>query len=136
MNIAAQLKPSTLKKLDRMASGHMAPHITFGDCWMIETTRGESFIVPADVHGIPPEARDEQIFDDDTDLVRDVFADYAPEGIYMPRPDRIASATVCRGVWLCRMSAPGYMDCTDWESHDTAQAAADSLIANYAEEGN
>lgn len=33
-----------------------------------------------------------------------------------------------KGKWWCRLSAPGYMDCTDWDGpHDTKEAARISL---------
>ena len=32
-----------------------------------------------------------------------------------------------------RLSAPGYMDCTDWCVFDTAQEAADYLLETYAD---
>lgn len=35
--------------------------------------------------------------------------------------------------YLARMSAPGYMDCTDWTAHKTQEAAEDYLIENYGE---
>jgi hypothetical protein len=33
--------------------------------------------------------------------------------------------------WLARLSAPGYMDCTDWTAHETEQDAIDYLIETY-----
>jgi hypothetical protein len=36
--------------------------------------------------------------------------------------------------FIARLSAPGYMDCTDWSSHDTAEEAAQYLIDQYGDE--
>lgn len=144
-----RITAETLAELDRMADGgHMRPVIEFGDCWECETEHGEGFTVPADVHGIPEAFADGfAVTDEATDDEREAelegedtgeysaarlfagLAQYMPEGC----SGEVASATVRRNRYLCRMSAPGYMDCTDWESHDSAQAAADSLVDNYGD---
>lgn len=38
--------------------------------------------------------------------------------------------------WLARLSAPGYMDCTDWSAHDSEDEAAQYLIDQYGDEYN
>ena len=141
-DVRSLIAPADLRTLDRMGRGHMVPVIDYGDCWECETTRGEGFTVPADVQYIPAqiggvETADGATFsvedegDDSATLPQSVarsLADYMPEGC----SGEVRSATIRRGVYLCRMSAPGYLDCTDWEAHDTAQSAADSLIESYA----
>lgn len=142
-DVRSLIAPADVRTLDRMGRGHMVPVIDYGDCWEVETTRGESFIVPAEVEGIPNHDRFDNgrsihmdsPEDEPTPPAEDIrklsrLSDYMPEGC----SGEVASATVRRGVYLCRMSAPGYMDCTDWEAHDTAQSAADSLIESYAME--
>lgn len=127
-DIRTLIDPDTLRILDRMADREfMKPVIDYGDCWECETSNGEGFTVPADVHSIPDEypngwQSDGAGMDEDSPLCM-ALAQYMPEGC----SGEVASATVRRGVYLCRLSAPGYMDCTDWEAHDTAQSAADSL---------
>jgi hypothetical protein len=36
--------------------------------------------------------------------------------------------------WLCRLSAPGYMDCTEWWAFDSEEEAAQYLIDMYGDE--
>ena len=79
----------------------------------IETTAGTE-IVPADVIGryalTPVES----------------FLNYL-EGTPLD-PD--GDAQVEHG-WLARLSAPGYMDCTDWSAHKTEQEAREYLEEMY-----
>lgn len=35
--------------------------------------------------------------------------------------------------YICRLSASGYMDCTDWSAFDTEEEAAQYLIDTYGE---
>lgn len=45
----------------------------------------------------------------------------------------IYSAELVTG-WAARLSAPGYMDCTDWSGvYDTAEEAATALVEAYGE---
>ena len=36
--------------------------------------------------------------------------------------------------WLARMSAPGYMDCTNWTVHDSEEAAKEYLEEMYGDD--
>lgn len=133
MDIRVQINPKLVAKLDRMSPGFMVPVIEYGDAWIIETKHGGSFIVPARVEGIDEHAKDGQVYTSASIHGHEhapclsVFEDYMPEGV----SGNIESATVRRGVFLARMSAPGYMDCTEWELHESADEAARSLIENY-----
>lgn len=120
----SKIRPENQRILDRMDRGHMQPVIEFGDCWECETEHGETFVVPDNVVGIS--------FDGDTHEDPSIFSDYIPEGCC----GKCTSATVRRNVWIARLSAPGYLDCTEWELHDTADDAAQSLISNYGDEGD
>jgi hypothetical protein len=51
---------------------------------------------------------------------------------YEGSPDGIHSVKIIRG-WGARMSAPGYLDCTDWDVFDTEQEAIDYLKEEYPE---
>lgn len=43
-----------------------------------------------------------------------------------------STVEVVIGKWWARLSAPGYMDCTDWDGpHDTEQAARDAIQRAY-----
>lgn len=154
--IRQRIGADSLAELDRMADdGFMRPVIDYGDAWEVETTRGDTFIVPADVQYIPdrmtgPDGKEHttdagRVFecidapgvDEDSEdagpflsrAAANALGQYMPEGC----SGGVRSATIRRGVYLARMSAPGYTDCTDWEAHDTAQGAADSLIENYGD---
>jgi hypothetical protein len=36
------------------------------------------------------------------------------------------------GKWFCRLSAPGYMDCTDWDGpYETEQEAREAIESTY-----
>lgn len=142
-DVRSLIDPDTLRILDRMADREfMRPVIDYGDCWECETTNGEGFVVPSDVHPIPEgfadgftvedeateDERERELDGEDTGEYSAArlfagLAQYMGEGC----SGEVASAKVRRGVYLCRLSAPGYMDCTEWEAHDNAQSAADSL---------
>jgi hypothetical protein len=127
-NVRGFIDLDTLRILDRMADkDFMQPVIDYEDAWEVETTHGEAYVVPADVHPIPDAFPDGFRMEASGDAAARLFAgvaQYMPEGC----AGEVASATVRRGVYLCRLSAPGYLDCTDWEAHNSAQDAADSLI--------
>jgi hypothetical protein len=42
-------------------------------------------------------------------------------------------ATLRHG-WLARLSAPGYMDCTEWSAFDSFEAAATYLLDAYGDQ--
>lgn len=45
--------------------------------------------------------------------------------------DREDGCTI-EGKWWCRLSAPGYMDCTDWDGpFDTEQAARNAIVEAF-----
>lgn len=47
----------------------------------------------------------------------DSLRDYAPEGFHVKAPqfDENVEVIVLESGYLARLSAPGYLDCTDWE---------------------
>lgn len=47
---------------------------------------------------------------------------------------RIRSIRALPKGWVCRMSAPGYLDCTSWEWHPTKREAQRSLRDKYGDE--
>lgn len=148
-DVRALIDPADVRTLDRMGRGFMRPVIEYGDGWEVETTRGESFAVPADVHPVPDSFPDGfTVEDESTDEERERELDGEDTGeysaarlfsglaTYMPEgcSGEVASATVRRGAYWARMSAPGYLDATDWEVHASAQSAADSLIDAHGDD--
>lgn len=85
----------------------MKPEVFQGEYYRVETSEG-AWIVPAsDVGSV-------ETYSDLRDYVQgDIEA-----------PDAVA--TLHKG-WLCRLSAPGYLDCTDWDAFGTEQEARDHL---------
>ena len=86
---------------------HMHPQVYHGQAWIVETTNGTE-IVPVDVCERGS---------------REALADYL-EG------EQTAKASKRTG-YLARMSAPGFMDATDWTLHATWGAAHDYLAETY-----
>lgn len=73
----------------------MQPEITFDRFWIVETRDGTE-LIPADLIG--------DTFDADSALT------------YMEQchdAERIESAELVES-WFCRLSMPGYLDCTSW----------------------
>ncbi len=89
--------------------GFMEPQITKRVKWYeIETDNGSTYYVEADCA-----------------MKVEELADYAPEGCGKP-----VQATLIVGHGA-RLSAPGYMDCTDWTVFETAKGAASFLLETY-----
>lgn len=130
-NDPARRNPRLLANLDRM-DGHMVPVIEEGDYLVVETDKGDTFIVPEDLVSIPDGLSLDSFLDPENNQSHSATlracGQFMPEGV-SGYPE---SAEYKQG-FLARMSAPGYMDCTDWEAHDTWNDAARSLIENYAD---
>jgi hypothetical protein len=105
---------------EAFADQHMQPQIEETDYWEIDTDVGTE-IVPADVVSIPAQVDFTVTGDDELEP----FASYC-EG----EPDQ---ATLRHG-WLARLSAPGYMDCTEWSAFSSFEAAADYLLDTYGDQ--
>lgn len=80
--------------------------------WIVETTHG-SEVIP---DGFVSEAR------------VDLMSDYC-EGRVVDLGDGEADARFVEG-WFCRLSAPGYMDCTDWSGPFRTQVDARLYLAD------
>ena len=96
--------------------GFMQPEIYHGDYFEVDTTCGTE-TVPVDVIGRT------------MNVHVDALLNYL-EG----RP--LDSEELCevKTGWLARLSAPGYLDCTDWSAHDTEEEARDYLVEMYGDE--
>lgn len=94
----------------------MQPQVYHDLYFEIETTIGTE-IVPADVIGRTCA----------TDV--SAFLDYL-EG----EPNDEDELVEVKEGWLARMSAPGYLDCTDWSAHETEEEARAYLEEMYGED--
>lgn len=92
-------------------SEFMQPQIQFGKYYVVETVEG-SEVIPFHVCG-PAETN--------ADL-----ALYCSGKAYEPdeKPELLDG-------FVCRLSASGYLDCTDWQGFDTEQECKDSLAEMY-----
>lgn len=87
-------------------------------------------IVPWDLLGGDPGAP--RMLDVDDDDARETLARAAP---FCPDGTRVVwSAEIVEG-WFARMSAPGYLDCTDWIGpYDTAEEAERECREMYGDD--
>jgi hypothetical protein len=102
--------------LARLEKGFMTPDIYQGDVWEVSADHGSTYYVPAHLVGAEP----------DTDTLQDCV-----ESVIDTDDDGNPIAELKSGVWLTRLSASGYMDCTDWSIHDSEDEAIDYLIDTY-----
>lgn len=89
----------------------MQPQVVFDEWWEVETTDGVTFI-PVDVVGYNPKPID--------------FLDY----IECPDPPAQGAYKIVKG-YGARLSAPGYLDCTEWVVFDTENQAREYLKETY-----
>lgn len=110
--------------LDRLANGFMVAEIYRTDVWEVSANGGETHVVPAAL--IPQERTGVELLT--------ALEDYV-EGAVDTEDDEITPiAELRQGVWLARMSAPGYLDATEWAAFDTREEAEDYLIEMYYNE--
>jgi hypothetical protein len=108
---------------------HMQPEITTKQRgWSVETSDAGTCFVPGDVLSVPSWLVDNATFINGADsaleqlvydALRDELADYV-EG------RTLESISVCRG-YFARLSAPGYLDCTEWCCYSTIKEAREAL---------
>ena len=96
------------------SSAFMQPHIEHGTYYTVDTTSGTE-TVPTDVAGTATTPKD--LMD---------FLEGKPQD-----PDEVLEVQT---GWLARMSASGYMDCTDWTAHETEQEAMEYLVEMYGDD--
>lgn len=94
----------------------MKPQIYQGRYFQVNTSAGLE-TVPCDVVGSRGLARPDDML---------AFL----EGV----PDDPSETIQSEYGWIARMSAPGYMDCTDWTAHKTWGAASRYLSDTYGDE--
>lgn len=93
----------------------MKPEVYEGQYYEVSANHGETHIVPFDVVGNMNQYA--------------ALADYVEGEIDNPDDN----TELCRG-WLCRLSAPGYLDCTEWSAFETEQEARDYLADMYGDD--
>lgn len=96
--------------------GFMEPDVEFMSMFSVLTTYCDSCLVPAELVSESPSAEELQ--------------DYV-EGTVRTREDGSPDAVLLKG-WFARLSAPGYLDCTDWMGpYDTEEEAINELTEFY-----
>lgn len=93
----------------------MQPQVYFGEYFAVETTAGTE-IVP------------EYMVNRTADVTGEDLLNYL-EG----KPCDSEANLERKEGWLARMTAPGYLDCTDWTAHDTEKEAIEYLDECYGE---
>lgn len=105
------MKDDKKPKLKSLKESFMQPTVSQGKYWEVETTHG-IFIVPAEVAG--------------EDADKQSLSQYV-EGDIMGEPEM-------KEGWYGRMSAPGYLDATDWIAGDSEDAVKQELADAHGEE--
>lgn len=95
----------------------MQREVYFGQYYSVETFAG-TCIIPIEVSGVVRSLDD--------------LVDYC-EGTIRSDEDN-ADWDALKSGWLARMTAPGYMDCTDWSAHPTEEDAESYLADMYGDE--
>ena len=90
----------------------MEPEVFLGEYYAVDADHGSTWIVPVDVSGLVETWAG--------------LADYVEGDV----DDPDGPAVVQTG-WLARLSAPGYLDCTDWSVHATETEAREHLAEMY-----
>ena len=93
----------------------MQPDIYYGSYYEIDTTEGIA-LIPLSASGM-------------VDSLEDLRDYYSGEVM-----DEDSVSLEVQEGWLYRLSAPGYMDCTEWSVADTKQEAKDSLNEMYGDD--
>lgn len=108
-------------------SSFMKPQITETDYYLADTSHGDE-IIPADVINLPLAVGEIYTTSDDGDdpeWFHDVQIEFVAGELYSVERQH---------GFIARMSAPGYMDCTEWSAHTTYDEAAEYLDETYGEE--
>ena len=105
-------------------SDFMQPEITIKqDGWRVETDDRGTCFLPCDVRAVPDWLRRGVTVDINDTLVFNALVSLVSDYI---SARHIQSIEVCTG-YFARLSAPGYLDCTDWCCYDTLHEARAAL---------
>ena len=103
----------------------MVPEILCEDFLVIETKNGETYPVPADVVNLSFREADNTPIDELTD-------DSSLQAVQDYCEGEPAKVSIVRGKYWCRLSAPGYLDATDWSGpHDSEDEAKHSIATDH-----
>ena len=105
----------------------MQPEIWQDRFYTLETDNGTE-TVSVDVCGFLPDRDEDEEGEFTPEELSDHFGDYI-EGT------KIYSCELSSG-WLYRLSAPGYMDCTETGSAETEQEAIETILELYGSDDN
>jgi len=128
----------------------MEPEIYKGEAYLVDGPNGTD-CVPLDAcgdlgPGVPIESHSYTIdcdgvqgvgfrYDDPTDAQETALRELAARlSDYIENKPEAVWSIERKSGFLARMSAPGYMDATEWTMHDTEQEAADYLRDYYGDD--
>ena len=97
----------------------MEPQIEFGEWYEIDGPNGTE-VIPADIVG-------------DVDLDDFGSGNDIPDALDSYCENRTAYSIQKREGWGARLSAPGYLDCTDWSVFDSEDEARSYLAEMYGD---
>lgn len=133
--------PSRGVKGDQNMTAFMLPYVTLEAFLVVENTRGESFAFPADVVGALDADTEKRLDAGETVDIGECTCGDAddccvPCSLRSALRDYIegdaGSVERVTGKYWARLSAPGYLDATDWDGpHDTEEAAKHALSEQY-----
>ena len=119
-------------------AGFMPPQIEYADDWLTIDTDNGSFVLPGDLASESMRraaAYDTDPSDNWNDTVSEIYraaslADvrqYCPESV--ESVESVESIEIAQG-YFCRLSAPGYLDCTEWSGpFETLREAYEDLVS-------
>ena len=110
----------------------MQPQVTDRMDWIELETSAGTFFFPANEVGTPDAWQGSHVDEDDGVVWQNVSVFYAE---YVEPGARLESAEITTGFGA-RLSAPGYMDRTDWTVHETAAEAAGELLSAYYDQAD
>lgn len=90
--------------------------------WSVETRDAGTCFVPEDVHGVPDYLATGKAIDSH-DMIFESLCAFLRD--YIEGRD-ILSIEVCEG-YFARLSAPGFLDCTEWACYKTKREARGAL---------
>lgn len=109
---------------------HMQPQFESGEWVEVDTTEGTTFIPPGLVT-LPDES---DYTDDDGNYDEEGYNEAAGAVVRDYVSGRVLTITTRQGVGA-RLSAPGYLDCTDWSVYDSYAEAVDGIADDVLEDG-
>lgn len=109
----------------------MQRQVQYGE-WIEVECAGSTCVFPADLVDDPDKHWDDDAEKFDEDYLADV-AQYLGESVYPNKPENITSVKKITGFGA-RLSAPGYLDCTEWCVFETEEEANAYLEENYGDD--